>query len=51
MAAPSVGLNSSFIYELDNAPVAAPKLVSATGVNVDGSVYIVDMEHATKEQM
>lgn len=50
-ATTSVGLDSTFIYELDNTPVDAPDIVSTAGVSVDGSVYIVDMEHSTKEQM
>ncbi|KAK1928046.1 putative endo alpha-1,4 polygalactosaminidase precursor [Papiliotrema laurentii] len=46
-----VTLDSTFIYELDNTPVDSPTISSSSGVKVDGSVYIVDMEHSTPEQI
>jgi hypothetical protein len=49
--AAKVNLDSTFIYELDNAPVSSPVITSKTGVKVNGSVYIVDMENTSAAQM
>lgn len=49
--AANVTLDSTFVYELDNVPVASPVITSKTGVKVNGSVYIVDMENTSAAQM
>lgn len=49
--AAKVSLNSTFIYELDHATVSSPTITSKTGVKVNGSVYIVDMENTSAAQM
>lgn len=51
VAAGKIGLDSTFIYELDHSTVGSPSLTSASGVNVNANVYIVDMEHTTESQM
>lgn len=46
-----IGLDSTFIYELDNETVGSPSMTSKSGVNVNANVYIVDMERTTASAM
>ena len=44
-------MNATFVYDLDNVPVAAPVITTTSGLQVDEEVYIVDMEGHTADQM
>ncbi|WWD00946.1 hypothetical protein V866_007884 [Kwoniella sp. B9012] len=44
-------LSTSFIYDLDNQPIAAPIIRTATGLSLNKTMYVVDMAQSTAEQI
>ncbi|WVR04888.1 hypothetical protein IAU60_001900 [Kwoniella sp. DSM 27419] len=50
-ASRSLSLNTTFIYDLDNQPIAAPVLRTASGLALNEDIYIVDMAQSTAEQI
>ncbi|WVQ69620.1 uncharacterized protein L199_007840 [Kwoniella botswanensis] len=44
-------LSTSFIYDLDNQPIAAPVIRTATGLSLNKTMYVVDMAQSTSEQI
>jgi hypothetical protein len=44
-------LTSTFLYELDKKNIAVPTVTTKTGVKVNASVYIVDMENHSAAEL
>ncbi|WWD08263.1 hypothetical protein V865_006374 [Kwoniella europaea PYCC6329] len=44
-------LSTSFIYDLDNQPIAAPIIRTATGLSLNKTMYVVDMAQSTTEHI
>ncbi|OCF53972.1 hypothetical protein L486_08529 [Kwoniella mangroviensis CBS 10435] len=47
----TVSLSTSFIYDLDNQPIDAPVIRTATGLSLSKTMYVVDMAQSTAEQI
>ncbi|WVW78081.1 hypothetical protein I302_100032 [Kwoniella bestiolae CBS 10118] len=43
-------LSTSFIYDLDNQPIDAPIIKTASGLSLNKTMYVVDMAQSTAEQ-
>ncbi|WWC68271.1 uncharacterized protein I206_102194 [Kwoniella pini CBS 10737] len=47
----SPNLSTSFIYDLDNQPIAAPVITTQSKLSLNKTTYIVDMAQSTTEQI
>jgi hypothetical protein len=50
-AAGSLSVSSTIVYDLDNVAIEAPTIDTSSGVRVDASIYIIDMEGHSAAQI